>query len=167
MIARDIGGPKERAFSSSNQPGMPARARFATVVGIVGLMLLALASAAARSQTRSLTGRGDPSCSTLQAATSQECGRAASAVTAHETPATFKATGRVESVDRVNGTITLDQGAFQAMGWPVLAHIRYVVSNKHLIEQLIVGQRFEIEFEKRGADYVLTSAKQVPLRSQP
>lgn len=66
--------------------------------------------------------------------------------------ATHQATGVVDGVDATNGAITLDHGPSQAMGWPSLIEVRYLVFDQQLMQRFVVGKQVTITFRKRGWD---------------
>jgi Cu/Ag efflux protein CusF len=65
-------------------------------------------------------------------------------------------TGVVEAVDTENGTITLDHGSGQAMGFPILIKARYIVADRELLKDFVVGQKVTVSLRKQVADYVVT-----------
>lgn len=75
----------------------------------------------------------------------------ATAVPSHRT--TYWASGIVEALDRTHGSLTIDHGPGQSMGWPLWLGVRYVASDASELEGITVGDRVLIEFRKRGADY--------------
>jgi Cu/Ag efflux protein CusF len=76
--------------------------------------------------------------------------------------ATFKGTGFLKTMNSAKGTITVDYGWVQSMGWPFMLTVTFVVRDKNLFDQLAAGKQVEIEFRKEGADYVLTGARNIP-----
>jgi Cu(I)/Ag(I) efflux system periplasmic protein CusF len=68
------------------------------------------------------------------------------------------AKGTVKSVDAIAGTVTLDHGPVKSMNWPAMT-MTFKVQDKALIDKLGQGKKVEVEFEQRGKDYVITSAK--------
>jgi Cu(I)/Ag(I) efflux system periplasmic protein CusF len=71
---------------------------------------------------------------------------------------THKATGTVKSVDAKAGTVTLDHAPVASMNWPAMT-MSFQVKDKALMDKLGQGKKVEVEFEQRGKDYVITSAK--------
>ena len=63
-----------------------------------------------------------------------------------------QAIGIVDSVNAGNGTITIDHGPSQAMGWPSLVKVRYLVLDRQLMQRFVVGERVAIAYRKRGYD---------------
>jgi len=68
------------------------------------------------------------------------------------------AKGTVKSVDPKAGTVTLDHEAVKSMNWPAMT-MTFKVQDKALMDKLAQGKKVEVEFEQRGKDYVVTSAK--------
>ena len=68
------------------------------------------------------------------------------------------AKGTVKSVDAKAGTITLDHEPVKSMNWPAMT-MAFKVQDRTLADKLSKGQKVEVEFEQRGKDYVITSAK--------
>lgn len=73
-------------------------------------------------------------------------------------PARHVANGTVKSVDAKAGTVTLDHQAVKTMNWPAMS-MTFKVQDKALMRKLGQGKKVEVEFEQRGKDYVITSAK--------
>ena len=71
---------------------------------------------------------------------------------------THKADGTVKSVDAKAGTVTLDHEPVKSMSWPAMT-MAFKVQDKALMDKLTQGKKVEVEFEQRGKDYVITSAK--------
>jgi Cu(I)/Ag(I) efflux system protein CusF len=69
---------------------------------------------------------------------------------------TAKAT--VKSIDAKTGTVTLDHEPVKSMNWPAMS-MAFKVQDKALMDKLGQGKKVEVEFEQRGKDYVITSAK--------
>jgi Cu(I)/Ag(I) efflux system protein CusF len=68
------------------------------------------------------------------------------------------AKGRVKSVDAKAGTVTLDHEPVKSMNWPAMS-MTFKVQDKALMDKLAQGKEVSVEFEQRGKDYVITSAK--------
>jgi Cu(I)/Ag(I) efflux system periplasmic protein CusF len=68
------------------------------------------------------------------------------------------AKGTVKSVDAKAGTVTLDHDPVKSMNWPAMS-MSFKVHDKALMDKLGQGKKVEVEFEQRGKDYVITSAK--------
>jgi Cu(I)/Ag(I) efflux system protein CusF len=66
--------------------------------------------------------------------------------------------GVVKSVDTKAGTVTLDHEPVKSMNWPAMT-MAFKVQDKALMEKLTQGKKVEVEFEQRGKDYVITSAR--------
>ena len=71
---------------------------------------------------------------------------------------THKATGTVKTVDARAGTVTLDHAPVASLNWPAMT-MSFQVKDKALMDTLGQGRKVEFEFEQRGKDYVITSAK--------
>ena len=69
---------------------------------------------------------------------------------------TAKAT--VKSVDAKAGTVTLDHEPVKTLNWPAMT-MAFKVQDKALMDKLSQGKKVEVEFEQRGKDYVITSAR--------
>lgn len=68
------------------------------------------------------------------------------------------AKGTVKTVDSKAGTVTLDHEAVKSMNWPAMS-MTFQVKDKSLMPKLAQGKKVEVEFEQRGKEYVITSAK--------
>jgi Cu(I)/Ag(I) efflux system protein CusF len=68
------------------------------------------------------------------------------------------AKGTVKSADAKAGTVTLDHEPVKSMNWPAMS-MTFQVKDKALMDKLAQGKKVEVEFEQRGKDYVITSAK--------
>src|SRR5215831_17607902 len=55
--------------------------------------------------------------------------------------ATRAASGIVRAVDRARGTLLLDQGFVDGMGWPMQIAVWYAVEDGKMIESVVVGTR--------------------------
>lgn len=73
-------------------------------------------------------------------------------------PGKHMAKGTVKSVDAKAQTVTLDHGPVKSMNWPAMT-MAFKVQDKALMDKLGQGKKVEVEFEQRGKDYVITSAK--------
>ena len=73
-------------------------------------------------------------------------------------PVKHVAKGTVKSVDARAGTVILDHEAVKSMNWPAMS-MTFKVQDKALVDKLGQGKKVEVEFEQRGKDYVITSAK--------
>ena len=73
-------------------------------------------------------------------------------------PGKHVAKGTVKSVDAKAGTVTLDHEPVKSMNWPAM-NMTFKVQDKALMDKLGQGKKVEVEFEQRGKDYVITSAK--------
>jgi Cu(I)/Ag(I) efflux system periplasmic protein CusF len=68
------------------------------------------------------------------------------------------AKGTVKSVDAKAGTVTLDHEPVKSMSWPAMS-MTFQVKDKALMDKLAQGRKVEVEFEQRGKEYVITSAR--------
>ena len=68
------------------------------------------------------------------------------------------AKGTVKSVDAKAGTVTMDHEAVKSLNWPAMT-MAFKVQDKALLDKLTRGSKVEVEFEQRGKDNVITSAK--------
>jgi Cu(I)/Ag(I) efflux system periplasmic protein CusF len=75
-----------------------------------------------------------------------------------EKKGTHKATATVKSIDAKGGTVMLDHEPVKSMNWPAMT-MAFKVQDKALMDKLTQGKKVEVEFEQRGKDYVITSAK--------
>ncbi len=54
--------------------------------------------------------------------------------------------------------VTLDHEPVKSMNWPAM-NMTFKVQDKALIDKLGEGKKVHVEFEQRGKEYVITSAK--------
>jgi len=73
-------------------------------------------------------------------------------------PGKHVAKGVVKSRDTKAGTVTLDHEPVKSMKWPAMS-MAFKVQDKALMDKLGEGKKIEVEFEQRGKEYVITSAK--------
>ncbi|HEX2831218.1 MAG TPA: copper-binding protein [Burkholderiales bacterium] len=73
-------------------------------------------------------------------------------------PGKHIAKGTVKSVDAKAQTVTLDHEPVKSMSWPAMT-MTFKVRDKAVMEKLAQGKKVTVEFEQRGKDYVITSAK--------
>lgn len=73
-------------------------------------------------------------------------------------PATHQASGSIEAVDPVAGTLRINHGPVASLGWPAMT-MDFVVSDKALLNNLKSGDAIAFEFHDRGGDYVVTSIR--------
>lgn len=69
-----------------------------------------------------------------------------------------KTTAVVKKADPKAGTVTLDHEPVKSLNWPAMS-MAFQVRDKALMDKLTAGRKVEVEFEQRGKDYVITSAK--------
>ena len=74
------------------------------------------------------------------------------------TQAAHKATGVVKKVDPKAGTVTLAHDPVKSLNWPAMT-MGFKVKDKMLLNKLAVDKKVEVEFEKQGKDYVITSVQ--------
>ena len=71
---------------------------------------------------------------------------------------THKTVGVVKKVDPKGGSVTLAHEPVPSMRWPAMT-MSFHVKDKAVLDKLPEGKKVEVEFEQRGKDYVITSAK--------
>lgn len=69
-----------------------------------------------------------------------------------------KGAGVVKKLDAKSGTATIAHGPIKSMNWPAMS-MTFQVPDKSMLDKLGEGKPVEFEFEQRGKDYVLTSAR--------
>lgn len=72
--------------------------------------------------------------------------------------ATHKASGKIEAVDPVAGTLKINHGPVATLNWPAMT-MDFTVSDKALLNNLKSGQQIEFDFTERGSDYVVTAIR--------
>lgn len=72
--------------------------------------------------------------------------------------ATHKAVGVVKKLDSKAATVSLAHEPIKTLGWPAMT-MTFKVQDSALLDKLGEGRKVEVEFEQRGKDYVITSAK--------
>lgn len=70
--------------------------------------------------------------------------------------AAHKASGKIEAVDPVAGTLKINHGPVESLGWPPMT-MDFSVGDKALLNNLKSGQQVEFEFIERGSNYVVTA----------
>lgn len=105
----------------------------------------------------SLLGCSEKSASTAKTEPSPSA-PPASAAAAPATPATHSASGRIEAVDPVAGTLRIHHGPVASLSWPAMT-MDFVVSDKALLNNVKSGQDIDFAFYDRSGDYVVTSIK--------
>lgn len=73
-------------------------------------------------------------------------------------PATHQASGSIEAVDPVAGTLRIQHGPVASVGWPAMT-MDFIVSDKALLNNVKSGQKIDFDFYDRGGDYVVTSIR--------
>ena len=71
---------------------------------------------------------------------------------------THKTVAMVKKVDVKAGKVTLDHEPVQSLNWPAMT-MSFKVADKKLLDELTAGKKVEVEFERAGKDYVITSVK--------
>ena len=74
------------------------------------------------------------------------------------TTVTHKTVALVKKVDVKGGKVTLDHEPVQSLNWPAMT-MGFTVTDKKLLDKLTEGKKVEVEFERAGKDYVITSVK--------
>ena len=69
-----------------------------------------------------------------------------------------KAVGVVKKVDTKASTVTIAHEPVKTMNWPAM-NMTFQVKDKSMLDKFSEGKKVEVEFEQRGKDYVITSAK--------
>jgi Cu(I)/Ag(I) efflux system periplasmic protein CusF len=69
-----------------------------------------------------------------------------------------RAVGVVKKVDRKASTVTIAHEPVKSMNWPAM-NMTFQVKDKSMLDKLRAGKKVEVEFDQRGKDYVITSAK--------
>jgi Cu(I)/Ag(I) efflux system protein CusF len=69
-----------------------------------------------------------------------------------------KAVGVVKKIDTKAATVTIAHEPVKSMNWPAM-NMTFQVQDKSMLDKLAEGKKVEVEFEQRGQDYVITSAK--------
>lgn len=72
--------------------------------------------------------------------------------------AVHQATGVVKSADAGNAKVTIARGPVKTLNWPAMT-MTFGVKDKALLGKLSVGKQVQVEFEKQGNAYVITSVK--------
>ena len=71
---------------------------------------------------------------------------------------THKAVGIIKKVDAQASSVTLAHEAIRSLNWPPMT-MSFKVQDKVLLDKLAQGRKVEVDFEQRGKDYVIVSAK--------
>lgn len=126
---------------------------------VFALAVLALTALSACDK-QSPTASDSASSSSTPAATVENTAPASSTAgsTAGQTASAHKATGTVEAVDPVAGTLKIKHGPVASLSWPSMT-MDFVVSDKALLNNVKSGQQIEFEFIERGSDYVVTAIR--------
>ena len=66
--------------------------------------------------------------------------------------------GVVKKIDAKAGTVTLDHEPVKSLDWPAMT-MAFKVKDKALMKKFETAKQTEVEFEKRGKDYVITGVK--------
>jgi Cu(I)/Ag(I) efflux system protein CusF len=71
---------------------------------------------------------------------------------------THKGVGVVKKVDPKERTVTLAHDAIKTLGWPAMT-MTFKVQDKAALDKLALDKKVDFEFEQRGKDYVITTAR--------
>jgi Cu(I)/Ag(I) efflux system protein CusF len=71
---------------------------------------------------------------------------------------TYSGSGRVKSIDKTKGTVTLAHEPIAALKWPAMT-MAFKVTDATLYDKLIIGKKVDFDLKKEGADYVVTAVK--------
>ena len=77
------------------------------------------------------------------------------AASTEKTQSTHRANGVVKSVDRMEATVLLAHEAVKTLNWPAMT-MAFKVQDRTVLDRIAPGSKVEIEFQKRGSDYVIT-----------
>lgn len=69
-----------------------------------------------------------------------------------------KASGTVKKLDTKKGTVALAHGPVSTLNWPAMT-MTFHVQDKKLLPRLSDGSKVDVEFMKKGNDYVITAVK--------
>jgi Cu(I)/Ag(I) efflux system protein CusF len=69
-----------------------------------------------------------------------------------------KAVGVAKKVDAKAGKVTLAHDPVKTMNWPAMT-MTFQIKDKAMLDNFREGQSIEFEFEQRGKEHVITSAK--------
>ena len=69
-----------------------------------------------------------------------------------------KASGTVKTVDKKKGVVALAHGPVATLNWPAMT-MSFKVKDKKMLRKLSAGSKVDVEFMKKGDDYVITSVK--------
>jgi Cu(I)/Ag(I) efflux system protein CusF len=64
----------------------------------------------------------------------------------------------VKKVDAKAGTVTIAHEPVKSMNWPAM-NMTFQMQDKSMLDKFAEGKKVEVEFEQRGKDYVIISAK--------
>lgn len=67
-------------------------------------------------------------------------------------------TAVVKKADPEKGKVTLKHGPIKSLNWSAMT-MGFVVKDKKLFDQLVVGKEVEVELVKQGKDYVVVAVK--------
>lgn len=85
-------------------------------------------------------------------------GPVANSATATAPAPAHTASGKIEAVDPVAGTLKINHGPVPSLSWPAMT-MDFSVSDKNLLNNIKSGQQIEFEFVERGSDYVVTAIR--------
>ena len=75
------------------------------------------------------------------------------------TAAIYEASGVVATLDEINGTITIDHGPSNAMGFPIIVERRYNVADRGLFKSVRVGRKVTVWFRRVNLDFEVTEVR--------
>lgn len=128
--------------------------RIASALAVLALTVLSACDKQSPTNTDSATSSSTPPATAESAApASPATGPAAS-----QTASAHKASGTIEAVDPVAGTLKINHGPVASLSWPAMT-MDFGVSDKALLNNVKSGQRIEFEFIERGSDYVVTAIR--------
>lgn len=82
----------------------------------------------------------------------------ASGSPSRETAAVHQTVATVKSVNAEKGTVLLAHGPVKSLNWPAMT-MSFLVEDKALLQQLAAGKKVDVQFVKRGSNYLITSLK--------
>ncbi len=69
-----------------------------------------------------------------------------------------EAEGTIKGIDPASGTVKIDHGPVQSLGWPAMT-MDFQVENKALLERVKPGQSVTFTLEQKKGRYVITDIK--------
>ena len=77
---------------------------------------------------------------------------------ANQDEQTHTTTAVVKKADPEKGKVTLSHGPIPSLSWPAMT-MGFSVKEKKLFDQLVVGNKVEVELVQQGKDYVIVDVK--------